>query len=377
MKESGKIKVFIVDDSAMVRKVLTEALGRDGAIEVVGSAPDPFSARERIVTLSPDVIILDIEMPRMDGLTFLRKLMRYLPSRVIVVSSLAEKGGEVAMKALEYGALEVMAKPDASWSVRDMTEQLAEKVKGVSRVPVERLKRYGSPDPVPVEARHGAGESGTRAPMGAAVGVSAEQGSRSLIRTTDRIIAIGASTGGTEAIREVLVALPAGMPPIVVVQHMPPHFTKSFADRLDSLCSLHVKEAEDGELLAPGKVVIAPGNRHMELRRSGAFYHVHLQDGPMIHHQRPAVDPLFQTVARYAGRNAVGILLTGMGRDGAAGLLAMRQEGALTMAQDEKSCVVFGMPKEAIALGAAVKVVPLSQIAAETVRAVSQTAASK
>ena len=366
-----KIKVLIVDDSAMVRKVLTEELGRDPAIVVVGSAPDPFAARERIVALSPDVIILDIEMPRMDGLTFLRKLMRYLPSRVIVVSSLAEKGGEVAMKALEYGALEVMAKPDASWSVRDMTEQLADKVTGVARVPVDRLRGYGRVDAASGAAGAVAGEMAARAAGGVSAVASASPGSRSLIRTTDRIIAIGASTGGTEAIREVLTALPPGMPPIVVVQHMPPYFTKSFADRLDTLCSLHVKEADDGELLAPGKVLIAPGNRHMELRRSGAFYHVHLMDGPMIHHQRPAVDPLFQTVARYAGRNAVGILLTGMGRDGAAGLLAMRQEGALTMAQDEKSCVVFGMPKEAIALGAAMKVVPLSMIAAEAVKAVS------
>ncbi len=363
MVKIGKIKVLIVDDSAMVRKMLAEELSRDPAIEVAGVAPDPFVARDMIVALAPDVIILDIEMPRMDGLTFLQKLMRYLPCRVIVVSSLAENGGEVAMKALDYGALEVMAKPDASWSVKDMTEQLIQKVKAVARVPEFRLKRLVHDKP---------SRSGQVAPARQAEKTEEKTtgaaGSHALLKTTDRIIAIGASTGGTEAIREVLMHLPPTMPPIVIVQHMPPYFTKSFADRLNVLCALHVKEAEDQERLAPGKVLIAPGNRHMELRRSGAFYHVQLMDGPMVHHQRPAVDPLFASVAKYAGRNAIGILLTGMGRDGAEGLLAMRQGGAYTMAQDEKTCVVFGMPKEAIAIGAVMKVLPLGLVAAETIR---------
>jgi len=336
------IKVLIVDDSAMVRKVLTEELGKDPQIRVIGAATDPYMAREMMLQQKPDVLLLDVEMPRMDGLTFLRKLMKYFPVRVIVVSSLAESGGEVALKALEYGALEVLAKPSASYSVKDMREQLLEKIKAVAKVSAYQLKR---------QAEKVAQTSPRNVPK------------LSLLRTTNKIVAIGASTGGTEAVREVLCRMPTNAPPIVVVQHMPEHFTKSFAQRLNENCAIQVKEAEQNEILAPGKALIAPGNRHLEIRRSGAVYYTVLTDGPLVHHQRPAVDVLFDSVANYAGKNAVGVIMTGMGRDGAAGMLKMMQEGAVTIAQDEKSCIVFGMPKEAIELGGVKKVTSLNNIA--------------
>lgn len=346
----AKIRVLVVDDSAMVRKMLTTELSKDRGIEVVDAAPDPYVARDMIVKYRPDVVLLDVEMPRMDGLTFLRKLMKHFPCRVIVVSSLAEAGGEVAMNAIEYGALEVIAKPAVSYSVAEMVEQLIEKIKAVAMIPESRLgaahlqKRMA---PVPVKPKE------------------------SLIRTTNKIVAIGASTGGTEALREVLEQMPANSPPIMIVQHMPQYFTKSFAQRLDGLCAIHVKEAEDNEIVAPGKALIAPGNRHMELRRSGAMYFAKLTDGPLEFHQRPAVEVLFRSVARYAGKNAVGVIMTGMGRDGAQGLLDMRKEGAITIAQDEATSVVFGMPKEAIDLGAVMRIVPLNRIAGEIIRSVS------
>ena len=337
-----RIKVLIVDDSALARKILAEEISSDPGIEIVGTAPDPYIARDKIVQLRPDVILLDVEMPRMDGLTFLRILMKHYPLPVIIVSSLAQGGGEVAMKALEFGALEVVAKPGSSYSVRDMGEQLIEKIKAVATVkqfkPRDALK-----NPVPQTRVH----------------------SSAMLRTTNKIIAIGASTGGTQAIKEVLMQLPVEMPPILIVQHMPQHFTKSFAQRLDSLCRLEVKEAEDGELATPGKALIAPGNKHMVLKRSGAVYYVQIKDGPLVYHQRPSVEVLFSSVAKYAGRNAIGVLLTGMGKDGAKSLLDMREAGAFTIAQDEQSSVVFGMPKEAIALGAVMKIAPLSSISRE------------
>jgi len=265
--------------------------------------------------------------------------MNYYPMPVIIVSSLAQKGCQVALKALELGALEIMAKPGASYSVKDMSEQLIDKIKAVSKV-----KHFKTP---PVK------EEETSAPSSA---------NKALIKTTQKIIAIGASTGGTEAIKEILVKLPPDMPPIIVVQHMPQNFTRSFAERLNSICRLSVKEAEDGELLAPGKVLIAQGNKHMVLKRSGASYYVEIKDGELVYHQRPSVEVLFSSVARYAGANAIGIILTGMGKDGAHGLLEMKTAGAYTIAQDEKSCVVYGMPKEAVAIGAAMKVVPLEKI---------------
>lgn len=342
----AKIKVLIVDDSAFVRKVFTEKLSEDPMIQVVGAAADPYFARDKIVELDPDIILLDVEMPRMDGLTFLKKIMRYLPKKVIIVSSLAQSGGDVAMKALELGAVDVMAKPGEAYSVDDMTDQLIEKIKEVDAVSLDR------PRVMPLANAHRTEERETT----------------SLIRTTNKIVAIGASTGGTEALLEVLRRMPPNCPPIVVVQHMPQYFTRSFANRLNDLCDIRVKEAEHREIAAPGKALIAPGNMHMTLRRSGAVYHVCLEEGPLVHHQRPAVDLLFASVAKYAGRNAVGVLLTGMGKDGAAGLLQMKEAGAHTIAQDEASCVVYGMPKEAVALGAVQTSAHLSRITAEILK---------
>lgn len=330
------IKVLIIDDSAMVRKVFTQELSKDPEIEVVGTAPDPIIGRDKIVELRPDVITLDVEMPRMDGLTFLEKLMRHYPMPVVVVSSLAEKGGDVALRAMELGAVEIIAKPGSSYSVGDMSEQLIQKVKAAAKVKVFKTVNLK--------------------PLATANTASLN------VKTTNKIIAIGASTGGTEALREVLVKMPINCPPIVIVQHMPQNFTKAFADRLNGICSIKVKEAEDDEFLAVGKALIAPGNKHLEIRRSGAQYYVKLLDGPMVHHQRPAVEILFNSVAKYAGQNAIGAILTGMGKDGAQGLLNMRMAGAKTIAQDEKTSIVFGMPKEAIEIGAVDKIKPLDSI---------------
>ena len=335
------IRVLVVDDSAIVRKVLTEELSRERGIEIVGTAPDPYVARDKIVRLKPDVITLDIEMPRMDGITFLRKLMRHYPLPVIIVSSLTKKGGKLAMEALSIGALEVISKPSAAYSVGDMSVQLADKIRAVAHVNV-KAKTQSNSEQIP------AGNATV---------------SQALSATTNKIIAIGASTGGTEAIKAVLTAMPHNSPGILIVQHMPAKFTTSFAERLDSVCAINVKEAEDGDSVINGRALIAPGNFHMLLRRSGARYYVQVKNGPMVHHQRPSADVLFKSVADYAGSNGLGIILTGMGADGADGLLKMRQAGANTVAQDEKSCVVFGMPKEAIKLGAAEKVVALHQIA--------------
>lgn len=331
-------KVLVIDDSAMVRKILTQEISRDPELQVVGTAPDPYIGRDMIVQLKPDVIILDIEMPRMDGLTFLEKLMKHQPMPVIVLSSLAPKGSEVALRALELGAVEVLCKPNAAYSVGDMSTQLIDKIKAASYIDVTRLKKQAFSKPV------------------------TPTNTSAMIKTTQKIIAIGASTGGTEALKEILATLPANMPPIIIVQHMPQFFTKSFAERLNFLCSLEVKEAEDKELLSPGKVLIAPGNYHMTLKRSGANYYVDVQTGPLVFHQRPSVELMFKSVAQYAGKNAVGVILTGMGKDGAAGLLEMKNAGAKTIAQDESSCVVYGMPKEAIELGAATKVETLHKI---------------
>jgi two-component system chemotaxis response regulator CheB len=332
------IKVLIIDDSAMIRKVFTQELSKDPEIEVVGTAPDPFVGRDKIVELRPDVITLDVEMPRMDGLTFLEKLMKHYPLPVVVVSSLAQKGGDVALKAMELGAVEVIAKPGSAYSVGDMSEQLIQKVKAASRVKVFKRLDFQSP-------------------------VKSAASASIAVKTTNKIIVIGASTGGTEALREVLCQMPANSPPIVIVQHMPQNFTKAFADRLNTLCDITVKEATDGEYLSMGKALIAPGNKHMEIRRSGIQYYVVLQDGPMMFHQRPAVEVLFNSAAKYAGQNAVGAILTGMGKDGAQGLLNMRNAGARTVAQDERTSTVFGMPKEAIDIGAAEKIKPLGDIA--------------
>lgn len=335
----SRIRILIIDDSALVRKLLTEELSSDSELEVIGTAPDPYIARDKIIQLEPDVLVLDVEMPKMDGLTFLERVMKFHPMPVIILSSLAKSGGEVALRALELGAAEVLAKPGTSYSVKDMSVQLADRIKAVYE-----MKRKASDIPkkeniIPIPASN-----------------------RAMLKTTNKIIAIGASTGGTEAIKEILVRLPANMPPIIIVQHMPQYFTRSFAERLDSLCRLYVKEAVDGELLSSGKVLIAPGNMHMVLKRSGASYYVEIKEGPLVFHQRPSVEVLFRSVARYAGPNSIGILLTGMGKDGAEGLLEMKKAGAFTITQDEKSCVVYGMPKEAVQIGAAKEVLPLDAI---------------
>jgi two-component system chemotaxis response regulator CheB len=348
MNADRPIKVLVVDDSAIVRKIFREYLSRESDIEVVGTAPDPYVARDKIVQLKPDVITLDIEMPRMDGITFLKKLMRYYPIPTIIVSSLTREGSKMAMEALACGALEVISKPTDGYSAGDMGMQLVDKIRAVARIPmVKRIQGAVNVPPPPVQV------------------------SQALKETTNKIIAIGASTGGTEAIKTVLMAMPANAPGIVVVQHMPAKFTTSFAERLNELCKISVKEARDGDSVVNGTALIAPGNYHMLLKRSGARYYVQVKTGPMVHHQRPAVDVLFNSVAMYAGSNAVGVILTGMGADGARGLLKMREAGAGTVAQDEKSCVVFGMPKEAIKAGAVDKVVPLQLITKTTLTMVT------
>ena len=339
-----KIKVLIVDDSAVVRKIFSEELSKYPDIEVVGTAPDPFVARDKIVALHPDVITLDIEMPRMDGLTFLRKLMKFYPLPTIIVSSLTPKGGKLTLEAMEIGAVDVIAKPGSAYTVGDMSSQLADKIRGAAWAKVIK-KDKGVPDSenVPLKA---------------------------LAQTSHKVIAIGASTGGTEALKTVLTKLPANAPGLMVVQHMPANFTAAFAERLNSLCQMTVREAKDNDSVVPGLALVAPGNFHMIMRRSGARYYVEVKTGPLVHHQRPAVDILFKSTAKSAGANAIGVILTGMGADGAEGLLEMKKAGAGTIAQDENSCVVFGMPKEAIKMGAAGKVLPLDQIAAEMIRMV-------
>jgi len=344
--DNHKIKVLIVDDSAIVRKIFSEDLSRETDLEVVGTAPDPFVARDKIIRLKPDVILLDIEMPRMDGLTFLKKLMHYYPLPVIIVSSLTSKGSGMAVEAMEYGAVEVLSKPGGPYSVGDMSLQLKEKIRAAAKVRMDRVRKTGS--------------SSSIGPV-----------TKILSETTQKVIAIGASTGGTEALKEVLIRLPLNTPGILIVQHMPAQFTRAFAERLNGICQIEVKEAKDADSVLNGQALIAPGNFHMILRRSGAKYYVNVKDGPMVHHQRPAVDVLFNSVAQYAGSNAIGVILTGMGADGAQGMLKMKEGGARTIAQDEESCVVFGMPKEAIKLNAIDRVAPLEQIPNEIIQMIN------
>ena len=332
-----KIRVLIVDDSAVVRQVLARELARDDRLEVVGAAPDPYVARDMIVQLKPDVLTLDIEMPRMDGLTFLKKLMHYHPMPVIVLSSLTTQGGQLALQALDSGAVEVLSKPGPAYAVGDRSLDLAEQL----------VAAYG----VKVTAR-----AGPRAAP------AAPREYLALARGTNKVVAIGASTGGTVALQQVLAVLPENVPGILIVQHMPEHFTRSFAARLNELCAMEVKEAVDGDLVSPGRVLIAPGNYHMLLQRTGANFCVQIKSGPRVSRHRPSVDVLFKSVARYAGCNAVGVLMTGMGADGAQGLLELRNSGAETIAQDEASSVVFGMPRAAIDLGAAAYTLPLGRI---------------
>jgi two-component system chemotaxis response regulator CheB len=332
------INVLIVDDSAIVRKVITEELSRYDDIEIIGTAVDPYIARDKIIELRPDVITLDLEMPRMDGLSFLAKLMKHFPMPVVVLSSLTPQNSELAMKALDLGAVEVLCKPGAAYSTKNISHNLAIAIRSAASARIDRN---------PQKARKVVDTGKTR---------------DLLVQTTNKVIAIGASTGGTKAIEAVLCGIPAVAPGIVIVQHMPENFTTSFAQRLNEVCPMQVREARNNDHVVPGVALIAPGNKHMVLHRSGGTYLVKIKGGPRVHYQRPSVDVLFQSVAKHAGRNAVGTILTGMGADGAKGLKAMRDSGAHTVAQDESTCVVFGMPKEAIKLGAANEIVPLSRV---------------
>ena len=349
-----RVRVLIVDDSAVVRATLTEILQADPSIEVIGAAADPFIAAGKIREQVPDVMTLDVEMPRMDGLTFLQKVMSQHPIPTIICSALTPEGAEATMRALELGAVEVIAKPQLG-TKQFLEESSARIIDAVHGAAIARLDRLGRSFRKPVEPKYSADV------------IVARRGARAGVRTTDRVIAIGASTGGTEAIRQVLLSLPPDAPGMLIVQHMPPEFTKHFADRLDGDCAVEVREAKHGDAVITGRALLAPGDRHMLLRRSGARYHVELKDGPAVCRHRPSVDVLFRSVAQQAGHNAVGIIMTGMGDDGAQGLLEMRQAGARTIAQDEATSVVFGMPAAAIGVGAAEEVRALPEIAERAV----------
>lgn len=346
------IKVLIVDDSAVVRQTLTNILSEFKDILVIGAANDPYVAVEIMKKEAPDVIILDIEMPKMDGLTFLHKLMTQHPLPVIICSSLAEEGSMTALKALEYGAIEIITKPKIGTKdfLQESKVRIYDAIRSaiLSKGKIEKkiLPRISVDEVVPKFHK------------------------LATIETTDKVIAVGASTGGTEAIRVFLEDLPIDIPGVVIVQHMPEGFTKAFAKRLDGLCRIKVKEAEDGETVLKGTAYIAPGNRHMMLKRSGAKYFLEVKDGPLVNRHKPSVDVLFRTVAQYAGKNAIAFLLTGMGDDGAKGLLEIKEAGGYTICQDEETSIVFGMPKEAIKLGAATKILPLQEMAKEAVRLV-------
>jgi two-component system chemotaxis response regulator CheB len=358
MSTDKKIRVLIVDDSAAVRQTLADVLGADDDIEVIGTASDPFVAASRLQKEVPDVITLDVEMPRMDGITFLRKIMSQRPIPVVICSSLTEQGSETLVQAMEAGAVDVIAKPrvDTKQFLIESRVRICDAVKAAAQAKLSPIAR--PPNRRPVEKK-----------LTADVIMPPPAPTRAMARTTEKVVCIGASTGGTESLREVLTALPVHSPGIVIVQHMPELFTAAFSRRLDSLAEIEIKEAQDGDTVLPGCALIAPGNKHMLLQRSGARYHVAVKDGPLVSRHRPSVDVLFRSAAQYAASNAVGIIMTGMGDDGAKGLLEMKKAGAHTIAQDEESCVVFGMPKEAIALGAADKVVPLDRIASEILRA--------
>ena len=344
---SRKIRVLIVDDSAVVRQTLSNVLSSDPEIEVIATAGDPFVAADRIAEQIPDVITLDIEMPRMDGLTFLKKIMSQHPIPVVICSSLAGEGAQSTFRALEYGAVDIITKPKLGTKqfLEDSRTSLCDAVKAAALSKVRVLRPSQAVQP----------KLTADAILSPAVHAMAE--------TTEKIVAIGASTGGTEALKTLLEALPADTPGIVIVQHMPELFTRAFANRLDGLCNITVKEAETNDSVIRGRALIAPGNHHLLLKRSGARYFVEVKDGPLVCRHRPSVDVLFRSAARYAGRNAVGVILTGMGDDGARGMLEMKQAGAMTIAQDEATCVVFGMPKEAIKLGGVDKIVPLPLVA--------------
>ncbi len=351
-----KVRVLIVDDSASVRQTLTAVLEGDPAIEVIGAASDPFMAAKRIQEDLPDVITLDVEMPRMDGITFLRKIMSQHPIPVVMCSSLTEAGSETLIQALEAGAVDVILKPriGAADHLAESALRICEVVKSAAHARVKSVRAQP----------RGSSSLGTQAKLTADAVLPPPSG-KAMARTTEMVICVGASTGGTEALREMLERLPANSPGMVIVQHMPEKFTAAFAKRLNGLCEVEIKEAEDGDPVLRGHVLIAPGDKHMLLERQGARYHVSIRNGPLVSRHRPSVDVLFRSAARSAGSNAMGVIMTGMGDDGARGMLEMHQAGAYTIAQDEASCIVFGMPKEAIAHGGVDKIVPLDQIARE------------
>lgn len=357
MADSPKIRVLVIDDSAVVRQVVGDLLERDRGIEVAGLASDPIHAMTKMRGNWPDVILLDVEMPRMDGLTFLRKVMAERPTPVVICSTLTEQGAETTLQALSAGAVAIITKPKLGLRsfLEDAANDLLSTVRAAATCNVRMLRPHPASAPAAVVPKLTADAVlPDRAPA--------------LAATTERVIALGTSTGGTQALELVLGQLPRVCPAIVVVQHMPQQFTAAFAARLDKVCQIEVKEAASGDRVLPGRALIAPGGRHMLLKRSGAQYHVEVKDGPLVNRHRPSVDVLFRSVAQAAGRNAVGIIMTGMGDDGARGLKEMRAAGARTIAQDEKSCVVFGMPAEAIKLDAADEIRPLAEIAATIVR---------
>jgi len=338
-------KVLIVDDSAVIRKILTEELSRHEDIIVAGSAPDPYVARDKIAILKPDVITLDLEMPRMDGLTFLSKLMAHYPIPVVIVTSFSETSRKLAVKALEMGAIEVVEKPESGNSTAEFISSLVRAVRTAASSKVSKFIDHYEPPHTRKAHKHNQN-----------------------FKSSHRIIAIGASTGGPQAIETILKALPRNVPGMVMVQHMPEKFTDYYAKRLDEICAMEVREARDFDQLSSGLALLAPGGKHMVVRRNNNDYYVRVKDGPMVHHQKPSVDVLFESIAANAGENAAGVILTGMGSDGARGLLLMKGAGCYTMAQDEASSMVFGMPKEAIALGAAARILSLEMIAPSLVR---------
>lgn len=333
------IKVLIVDDSAVVRQIFEMEINKVLGLKVIGTAPDPFIARDKILKLKPDVMTLDIEMPRMDGLTFLHKIMKHHPIPTIIISSLTPKGGEMALEAIGAGAIDVICKPGSAYTVGEIMPRIIEQIKAAAQISFDKIEKIRK-----------------------SVSEKRSVISTSLKRTTNKIIAIGASTGGTTAIEACLMQMPKNCPGIVIVQHMPEKFTKAFANRLNTICEIEVREAEHGDSVIPGLALIAPGNHHMLIRRSGARYHIELKDGPPEFHQRPSVEVMFNSVAKYVGKNAVGVILTGMGADGATGLNAMKDAGSYTIAQDEKTSVVWGMPGEAVKIGAVDYIIQLKDI---------------
>ena len=352
-----KIKVLIVDSSAIFRQTLTKILMSDPDIEVIATASDPFIAANKMTTQVPDVITLDIEMIRMDGITFLKKIMEQHPIPVIIISDLVQNNMELTLKALKYGAVEVMAKNmfETTSSSDEFKLKIHNIIKRVSQAKLRKKSIYEAPI---IQPKFGADAILNQAKP------------KNIIQTAQKVIAIGASTGGIRAISVFLEALPAEVPGILIVQHMPENFTRSFAERLNELCKISVKEAENGDIVKQGRALVAPGNHHLLLKKRGTQYYAEVLDGPLVNRHRPAVDVLFRSTALYAGKNSIGILMTGMGNDGAKGLLEMKLAGAKTIAQDEKSCIVFGMPKEAILLNAADKILPLKDIAAYVMKCI-------